>query len=178
MNNKTDFWKKFEDIIGEKFPPCVVTLLKECGYNEISTLSVLPSENVDELENYIEQNLKHVVAELKCCNSSTYLSQNVFKFVPAHKNFILNIKKRIDYMKSNCGGANSLNDPHSFDELPRLLQMFIETAKSNAKKIPTQFRYDEAIRYFSMYIHMVCGKMCYETLSNNLPLPQSSTVRK
>lgn len=69
--DKTDFWQNFESCSGEKFPPCVIYLLKDCGYND-----------------------------------------------------------------------------------------------------------SEIIRYFAMYFHMVCGKMCYETLSSNLPLPQSSTVRK
>ena len=178
MNNTIDFWKNFEDKVGEKFPPCVVELLKECGYNETSTLSELSKEIIVELENYIENNLKHVVANLKCCNSHTYLRQNVFKFLPAHKNFILSLKGRIDLMKSNSGAAHSSNDRYSFEQFPRLLKIFIQTVESNLNKVPTQFRYNEVIRYFSMYIHMVCGKMCYETLSGNLPLPKSSTVRK
>lgn len=75
-----DFWKHFESCDGEHFPPCVIKLLKECGYTSISAINHLQSQDIDIIENFIDENLKYIVVELKCCNSSTYQNQKRFKF--------------------------------------------------------------------------------------------------
>lgn len=94
-----DFYSHFEDIIGEKFPPCVVKLLKECGYSTSSTLHEFTSKNIDEMEEFIEENSKEVLSNLNCCNASTYKNQKVFKFLPAHRKFIISLSAKHLEMK-------------------------------------------------------------------------------
>lgn len=173
-----NFWQQLENSVGENFPPCVVELLKECGYNSSFAINALQAKDISEIENFIDENLKYIVDDMKCCNSHTYKNQKHFKFLPAHRSFILNLKNRSSLIKSVPEKCSSSIEQSSIKEFSALLQTLIRTAEQNANKVPTQFRYHEVIKYFAMYIHMVCGKMCYETLSSNLPLPQSSTVRK
>lgn len=79
----------------------MVTLLKECGYNLDSTLSDFNIENVHECESYIDQNLRGLIDQLICCNSETYQNQTVFKFLPAHRNFLLGLSAKIKLMKQS-----------------------------------------------------------------------------
>lgn len=173
-----DFWQQFESSIGERFPPCVITLLKECGYNNFAAVNELQIDDIASIEKFIDENLKYMVEGLNCCNSCTYKNLKHFKFLPAHRNFILNLENRLNVMKTMPEKCVSSIEQSAIEEFSPLLQTLIRTAERNAHKVSTQFRYDEMIKYFAMYIHMVCGKMCYEILSNNLHLPQSSTVRK
>lgn len=128
------------------------------------------------MELYIELNLKHVVKMFKCCHADTYQNQKQFKFLPAHRKVLLNMKAQIAEMKSNGTIITNHISQFTFDQFSPLLQIIILYIYLN--QISTQFRYHEIIRYFAMYLYMVCGKLCYETLCSNLPLPQPSTVRK
>lgn len=173
-----DFWQQLENCSGEKFPPCLIKLLKECGYNSYSTITDFTEMDINNMEQFINENLKYVVADFKCCNAISYQKQTKFKFLPGHRNFILNLKCRLSSEEIISSILSKSKDQNTNKHFVPLLQTLIRTAEQNVNKISTQFRYDEIIRYFDMYIHMVCGKMCYETLSSNLPLPTSSTVRK
>lgn len=81
-------------------PRCVVRLLSECGYNLISTINDIRAEHINDIELFIEQNLKEVIDGLNCCNASTYQNQNQFKFLPAHRNLILGLPAKIQAMKT------------------------------------------------------------------------------
>lgn len=76
------------------------TLLSECGYNMVSTFADFRPEHLGEIETYIDQNLKSTIANFTCCNASTYQSQTVFKFLPAHRNLVVNFPSKILAMNS------------------------------------------------------------------------------
>lgn len=170
----SNFWKKIENIINEKVPPCVIKILDECGYCSLATICDLSAEAISEIEKFVDENLKHIVEKLNCCNAVTYRNQKSFRFLPGHRFFILNLKSRLGPFQSTFDSANG----NSVEDYSPFLRVLAETAHKNAKKVPTQHRYDKTIQDFAMYIHMVCGKTCYETLSANLPMPKSSTVCK
>lgn len=169
-----DFWNRFETFFGEKFPPCLIELLFECGYSCSTTIQELSLEDVNDMELYIEENLKHIVKNFKCCHSDAYRNQTKFRFLPAHRKFVQSLKARMNLMNSDIESTHQ----SSLDQFSPLLKILIKNATENLNKIPTQCRYLEIIRYFSMYLYMVCGRFSYEILCSNLPLPQSSTVRK
>lgn len=169
-----DFWNRFEQFFGEKIPPCLMKLLFECGYSCSATIRDISSEDINDMELYIEENLNHIVKSIECCHSDAYRNQKKFRFLPAHRKFIQSLKSRLALMNSD----HKLNYQNSLDQLSPLLRTIIENARNNLNKIPKQYRYNEIIRYFSMYLYMVCGRFSYEILCSNLSLPQSSTVRK
>lgn len=59
-----------------------------------------------------------------------------------------------------------------------LLKEMITSALKNGNKPPQARRYSEVLLDFSMYMFMLSGRALYETLSENLPIPKSSTIRR
>lgn len=173
-----DALEQIEKNCGEEFPKCVIRLLKECGYCTSATLHEFTQDDIAEMEKFIEINCKDLISKLNCCNATSYKNQKVFKFLPAHRKFVLSLNAKYQKTKNNSSASKSSIQSNTIKQFSQLLQTLMGTAQQNVDKIPTQYRYDETIRYFAMYIYMICGKMCYETLSSNLPLPKASTVRK
>lgn len=107
--------------------------------------------------------------------NTSYNGINTFKFRPGHKLFLLELPKHIEAMrkaKTNKDLSSGIND------FSYILKTFMETAEANMGKSVNAFRYNDTNRYFSIYIYLMCGKSCYETLSANLPIPKSSTICK
>lgn len=90
--------------------------------------------------------------------------------LPAHRRTILNLK---NYLQEEEPATDYVRTA----DFSSSLKTLIETANRNVNKIPTQYRYCDIIRYFCVYIYLTRGKMCYETLCRNLPLPQPSSIR-
>lgn len=109
-----DFWQQYEKFFGEKLPPCVVTILRECGYTLMSTLSDFKPENLAELEEHIHQQLRPVIENFKCCNAETYKKQQKFQFLPAHRNLIIGLPSKIQTMKERRRKkSNRIHTTHS-----------------------------------------------------------------
>lgn len=124
-----------------------------------------------------------MLQDLDCCYSTTYKNQRTFRFLPGHRSMILNFPKLVKSMQQSIIQQQTINSiatqkEVSSNEFSHLLKMFNETAEQNANRVPTRYRYSETIRYFAIYIFIMCGRMSYEILSANLPLPQASTVCK
>ncbi|XP_077255609.1 uncharacterized protein LOC143893763 [Temnothorax americanus] len=54
----------------------------------------------------------------------------------------------------------------------------MNTALSNTSKKKGGQRYDDTLKLFATYLFVIGGRMLYETLSANLPLPSLSTVSR
>lgn len=54
----------------------------------------------------------------------------------------------------------------------------IDVLKRNQGKSKNARQYNDAIRLFSTYIFLLCGRTCYETLSKSLPMPSTKTICK
>lgn len=147
-------------------------ILTECGYNCSASVGELNLNNIIEAEKYFDENLKDKLQNLDCCYADSYKNQKTFRFLPAHRNLILKFPQN-----STISHVQHFTDT-SVNDFSTLLKMLIETAERNANKVPTLYRYSETIRYFAMYIFIMVGRMSYEILSKNLPLPQTSTTRK
>lgn len=99
LQRDKDFWQQYEKFFDEKLPPCVVTILRECGYTLMSTLTDFKSENLPELEEHIHGQLRTVIENFQCCNAETYKKQQKFQFLPAHRNLIIGLLSKIRAMK-------------------------------------------------------------------------------
>lgn len=152
-------------------------ILKQCGYNNFANVADLNSETITEIEQYFNDNSKYVLKSLECSHSETYNKQEVFKFLPGHRKLIPNFPKYVQSIKATKVSFHQ-SQPNNMTEFSYLLKLLIETAEHNSNKVPTQYRYHEMIRHFAIYIYIMAGRACYETLSRNLPLPQASTICK
>lgn len=99
--DSSDFWKKFETFLGDKFPPCVVTILKENGYTSSKMVADITSDDVTQIEEFTDKNYRELITSLSCCNAHTYQKQDRFKFLPGHRSFILRLPIEIERMKQS-----------------------------------------------------------------------------
>lgn len=57
-----------------------------------------------------------------------------------------------------------------------ILQEIIQSANQNIDMPGSAHRYSEKLKYFSIYLYMLCGKLCYETLYLNFSIPAPSSI--
>lgn len=77
------------------------TILRHAAYDTKSSCLLLDTKAIEDIEVYMSETGADVLSSLVCCNSSTYQSQQQFRFLPGHKNSILSIPKQIREMDSN-----------------------------------------------------------------------------
>lgn len=155
-----------EKLVGEQIPLDVVQILECSGFDSTLSLSNIDEKTIVDIEQYVNDNL-HVI------KNTIYANATSFKFKPGHKNFILQLSKRINELNQSENGENEWRN---YSEFTFVLSELIKSASDNYGKTPNAFRYTESIRNFAIYIYLHCGRGCYETLSANLPIPQASTI--
>lgn len=67
------------------------------------------------------------------------------------------------------------NKPKSTSEI---LNLLIQTAQNQLNKKNGGFRYNETIKEFASYMFMLAGRIAYETLCKNIPLPSLSSISR
>lgn len=136
-------------------------ILKKCGFDSRLSIVNINENSIVEIENFINEN----PSTLNDANlPEPYYKMDSFKLLPGHKSLLLNLPK---YIESNEAII-----------YPQLLQLLLNSTKLNSGKDSRQNRYDEIIRYFSIYVFLMSGRMFYEMLSSNLPIPHVTTIRK
>lgn len=194
-----DIFTSMEFFLGMKIPNCVKTILIGSGYDNKLCLDCINKEKLKEIENFARRSLHDTINNLSCCHSESYKSEiqlGRFEFIPGHSTLILKFPAIIaEIEQSNqletkskilAEMSTQLCFWEKLDEVCSkvksepafsiLLKEFIQTALTNFEKLPNSKRYSEVIKYFSIYIYILCGRNCYEILSSNLPMPASSTV--
>lgn len=58
------------------------------------------------------------------------------------------------------------------------LQMLRECMQTKIEKKKGGYRYTNSLKLFATYLYMIGGRMLYETLSANLPLPSLSIMSR
>lgn len=138
------------------------------GFENESSLKSIHSEIIADIENYANEN--PAILE-----NTAYKNISKFKFKPGHKLLLLQLPNQIKILRESQTNKSQESRTNDFSQV---LKTFIDTAESNFGKPPNGFRYDEINRYFSTFVYLLCGKACYDTLSANLPIPSSHTIRK
>lgn len=155
--------------MNEKFPFDIKHILEESGFDTELSLLAINNEIIADIERHVNNN-REILKE------TSYQNVLTFKFKPGHKAFIVQLPSLIEHLRdSNPEEVIKFSEKTEFS---LILRTFIQTAESNGGKHPKAYRYNETNRYFSTFIYLLCGKACYETLSANLPIPTSNTIRK
>lgn len=106
--------------------------------------------------------------------------KKTFKFLPGHRNLIMNVAKCVHEEISSKESKPENTMEHLLNQMEppisNVLKEFIQTALVNDGKSANLNRYSDIMQSFSTYIYLLCGRQCYEVLCNNLPMPAASTV--
>lgn len=168
------FWSKVEELTGDSIPICVKKILTKCGFNSVFSVKNITPESVVQIEKHINLHGLDLIQTLDCCHHEYYKGQNVFKFLPGHKDVILSLP----------GFAVQMLHPdkyliqviEQYAGFSKILREILKTAIQNHKLPKNKAEYSDTIRYFATYIFLLCGRSCYEVLCKNLPLPSISSI--
>lgn len=147
--------------------------MSKCGFDSPQFLDCIDEKNLDDLEKYVDQD--RTILEnpnLKCQHISIYVNQSKFSFLPMHRIILLNWSSH--FTNSKESDQNLINIEHP--AFSPILRAMIRTALSNYDKYPHNNRFPELLFDFSIYLYIMSGRACYETISANLPLPKAGTV--
>lgn len=148
---------------------CLKVLLLECGFENNTSLAKIDDETLAYMEEYINKN-RVLFENLPKCHKNVYNQQAIFKFLPAHKISLLNLKNEI---RDSSKTLNMDNPAFS-----RILSELVKTALTNANRTPNNHKYSNVLFDFAIYIFIMGGRALYEVLNANLPLPAVSTISK
>ena len=126
------------------------------------------SEIIGDIEEFLNENMQQL-------ENTSYKNITKFKLKPGHKSILLGLPDEIKKLRESQHEDNLLDKIKNF---PEMLKIFLQTAQSNFGRPPNGLRYCEVNRNFSTLVYMLCGRACYDTLSANLPMPTSHTIRK
>lgn len=79
-------------------------------------------------------------------------------------------------MEKSSNNSNKEFDPASVTQ-SSFLKSLVDIADKNTGK-KKGARYDDTLKLFATYLYIIGGRMLYETLCTNLPLPSLSTVSR
>lgn len=153
---------------------CVRSMLMKCGYDNVLSIKELNDERIKEMEIHLGKN-RNFLEDLPKCHLSNYKSQLSFEFLPAHRLSIFKLAQGL--ISSEAMGNQEffpLNNPGLHTPL---LKELIEQASKNSDKVPAARRYSKLLIDFAMHNYMINGRLAYEILSANLPIPKVSTIR-
>lgn len=154
------------EILESDVPDFLLNILLETGFDTQASLELLTNESIKEIEEYVNQNRNLTI-------NTIYEQKEQFKLLPGHRALMLSFPRRIQLFKELNNKPTHDSSTYSF-----ILQSLMEAANLNANKHSKAYRYNDIIKYFSIYIYLHCGRACFETLCANLPIPKALTIRK
>lgn len=177
MEDELINWECFEEFVGEKIPKCIKIVLNICGYNTFISLSEIKEHSIVAIEEFVTLHFASHIAQLQCCHAEYYkaqISHGTFKFLPGHETLVRVLPQyvkeyRIAYMRK----VLELDGRYSF-----IMNEMIKTAEGNKYKEVNRLSYPDSIRFFAVYVFLLCGRACYKMLQANLPLSSIPTIRK
>ncbi|XP_031620752.1 uncharacterized protein LOC116339177 [Contarinia nasturtii] len=117
------------------------------------------------------------------CNFADYEKKITFDFSPGHREIILNFPKIIEDMQSSkmfrnlsLEGTKAKNSSQLCAEYSIILNELLNVANKNKDRSKNAREYTDTLKYFATYIFTLCGRTCYETLHQNLPIPSTKTI--
>lgn len=161
------------DKIWNYFPGCVCLkyILIRFGYDNKASLMCVNDERLTKLEEFIQSD-RSIVDELTCEHAEFYSSPTQFQFLPGHRAVLS------DWCQNKINEVPDGMFTIENEAFSPTLREIIASALSNHTKPPNAHRFSKVLIDFSIYMYIMAGKACYETLCANLPLPKSGTVGK
>lgn len=165
-----NIFSALESLIDEEIPKEVVYILTTSGFDSKIAIKTLKHNAISEIENFFNENLtEHSSGFI----GTRYENMKPFKLAPGHVALILGLAEYVDRI-----GVENHVAADKFNYFSYVLKMILKSAENNHEREPKGRRYDECLSYFATYIYLLCGRACYETLCNNLPLPQPNSICK
>lgn len=92
MQPKSDFWKKFQDFLGDNLPPILILILKQSGYDHSVAIRQLNEDKLNSIEQFARENLANILQK-----DNTYRNSfETFRFLPGHRATLLALPDLID----------------------------------------------------------------------------------
>lgn len=160
------FWNKFPGCA------CLKSILINSGFDNRASLKCMNSNLISEIEKDVE-NDRSFLENLTCDHKNRYLNHNKFEFIPGHRALI------IDWCENdlNSDDRNDVFDKNH-PAFSYILKELIDSAMQNYKKHPNTRRYSNKLKDFCIFLYIMAGRACYETLSENLPIPKAGSICK
>lgn len=169
-----DFLEKFKIFLGDRVPNVLFEILKRTGYDSSIAVKQINTHGLNELESFLSSSDQHF-------ENSIYTP---FKqLLPGHRTSLLSLPSLVDEyelhieqykkMKQHLPDIAQTDSHYTF-----IMKELIKTAKDNGDRGPHQRRFSQPLQNFGMLLYMMCGKVSYEIICNNIPLPQASTMCK
>lgn len=197
MERLTREWIDIENFVGHEFPMFLKLILWKSGYDSMISIKEISSAEIAVIEKHIEKKKNEILSEILLIMENAgalddsvhiYEEQEVFLFLPGHRNILLSLRKNIENMQASRQATRQPIDKKAnksdelissaTEEYTVVLTEFLKTAKINSKKSKHAYQYSDIVKYFSTYIFLLCGRTCYETLNKNLPMPSTKTICK
>lgn len=118
-NENKDALCKLQKITKEKFPLCVINILKICGFETIGSLSSLNENVIKDIESYVNEDDEIFAAVKNQCVS--YKHQTKFRLLPGHKILLitssLKLKTAIEVLstKRKCTNRKENKENETID---------------------------------------------------------------
>lgn len=140
---------------------CLKLFLINSGYDSLSSLKCINSVLLVELEQYVGEN-RWMMENLNCSNITVYEKQDKFNFLPGHRTLLL------DWCQNGLKNISSETVTYKHPAFPPILRELINCALSNHMEPPNSRRFSEKLMSFAVYLYIMAGKACYETICANL----------
>lgn len=193
-------WYNIEKLAGQKVPLFLKLMLSQTGYDCLLSVKEISSDSIIRLEDFIQKNRNRLMSKIMIeldnigdndDSLNAYKDQEVFQFLPGHKSTLLSLPEIIERLQSQAVDSAGNSAPQSASEennrmmaseCPKkysvILTELINTARNNMNKSKHANKYCDIVKYFAAYIFLLCGRICYETLCKNLPIPSTKTICK
>lgn len=148
--------------------------MKGTGFATNASIRGINQKTIEEIERYVHEKCKHLL--LNSVYDETENQAENFTFLPGHATVILQLPSLLKELEGRTKKPSEIN--LNSKGLSFLMKELIKTAINNSSRDDKHHRFSGVIQNFAAYIFMLSGKSCYEILSQNLPLPQSSTICK
>lgn len=191
MASEENMFIHLENFIGQNVPDILKLLLYVSGYDTLISIKQLTSTKIANLEQWINKSLHEgysglvKIFENNAYNESVLYKDIIkrkgnFEFLPGHRDILSSLPKMITDMQAGntADGTQRIIQENDVSKYSVILTKLIESANKNFNKSKYAYQYNDTLKYFATYVFLLCGRMCYETLSKNLPIPSTKTIRK
>lgn len=186
-------WAELEKFVGQSVPMFLKLLLWKTGYDSLLSIKEISNNTIEGLEQYIQRKKNQIFDEIftklndfgnNDHSLSIYKEQEVFEFLPGHRTILLSLRSNIENMQLQAVnhiendaflGSDEWMESRKYSVILREL---IKTANQNSNKSKYAYQYNDVVKFFSTYVFLLCGRVCYETLNKNLPIPSTKTICK
>lgn len=187
-------WVDIEHFNQIEVPMCLKFILSKCGYDTMLSLKYISETAITEIECHVRKYKNKIFSDGndmdQCLHE--YKNQDLFTILPGHRSILLDLPQCIRKMQAEKtlygdGNTNVMTNVETVvdtssavttTDYSAILNELIKSAKTNQNKPKNAYTYEDIIKHFSTYIFLLCGKTCYDTLSANLPIPGTKSIRE